>query len=277
MRERTLDGMTLLDIPAPTLPGTIESRAHAVAQLTTKHHVVCDRTAAWLHGVDCYSQGELQVAPEVETCVLRGHRATRLTGADGRTRDLAASDVMVVEGLRVTTPLRTALDLGCHLRRREAMAALNEFARLHGITPAMLHDALPRFRRRRGVVQLRQLVPLVDPRMESQRESWVWLELTDRGIPRPEPQHWIVVDGVQKYRLDFAWVLAKVCVEYDGFDFHDKTEEQRCEDEDRRAWLRAHGWTVIVVRLGDFTGEALDRWIAEVREALRPTYSTRRF
>lgn len=263
-------------IPA-RLPDSTELRIQAVALVTNAHHVICDRSAAWVHGVDSYALAETQEIPEVETCALRGHRSTRLRGALGRTRDLSADDIMTIAGVRVTTPLRTALDLGCNLRRREAMAVLNDFARLHGITAHAIGKELPRFRRRRGVVQLRRLVPLIDARIESQRESWVWLELSDHGLPMPEPQHWIEVDGIATYRLDFAWVAARVCVEYDGVDFHDKTEEQRRADAERRQWLRDHGWTVIVVHLGDFTGDALDRWIREVREALRPPYSTLRF
>ena len=50
---------------------------------------------------------------------------------------------------------------------------------------------LPRFRRRRGVVQLRELLELVDARIESARESWTWLEIHDAGLPLPEPQVWI--------------------------------------------------------------------------------------
>lgn len=263
-------------IPAH-LPDSPELRIRAVALVTTAHHVICDRSAGWVHGVDSYALAETQEIPKVETCALRGHRSTRLRGTRGRTRDLSSDDIMTIAGIRVTTPLRTALDLGCNLRRREAMAALVGFARLHGITAQMLAKQLPRFRRRRGVVQLRTLLPLVDPRIESQRESWVWLELHDRGLPTPVPQHWIEINGVKTYRLDFAWVRAKVCVEYDGVDFHDKTDEQRRADKERRDWLRAHGWTVIVVHLGDFTGDALDRWIHDVREALRPAYSTLRF
>jgi len=259
------------------LPDDRDVRIRAIAMVTTEHHVICDRSAGWVHGVDTYALAETQVVPEVETCALRGHRTTRVRGVDGRTRDLSPGDVMMVAGVRVTTPLRTALDLGCNLRRREAMAALNEFARLHGVSTTMLRAALPRFRGRRGVVQLRELVPLVDGRIESHRESWVWLELHQHGLPMPTPQHWIVIDEIPTYRLDFAWISAKACVEYDGVDFHEKTEAQRQQDRQRRQWLRDHGWTVIVVRLGDFSGDALDRWIGEVREALRPTYSTRRF
>jgi hypothetical protein len=117
-------------------------------------------------------------------------------------------------------------------------------------------------------------VGLVDPRIESAREAWLYLAIADAGIALPEPQAWIVVDGVPIYRLDFAYRRAKVVVEYDGLEAH---EGREAEDEARRAWLRKHGWTVIVVRVGDFTGNALDQWLRQLRAALTPTYSNRRW
>jgi len=251
--------------------------ALAVARVVRPHHVVTDRTAAWLHGVDCFVWAEKDLVPVVETCALRGHEPTTLHGVDGRTRDLLPSEVTTVHGVLVTTPLRTALDLGCTLRRREAYAALNALARAHGLTREELLLSLPRFRRRRGVRQLRPLVQIMEPRVESERESWVLLEIHDATLPIPESQYWIVIDDVPTFRLDFAYPHLKVCVEYDGEEWHRKTPEQREDDEARRGWLRDNGWTVIVVQRGDFTGQSRDRWINELREALRPGYSNRRW
>lgn len=261
-----------------SLPDTLELRARAVAKVVRPHHVVTDRTAAWLHGIDVHTYAELDVLPPIETCALRGHRPTQITGVDGRTRDLAPEDVVTIHGVLVTTPLRTALDLGCCLRRREAYASLNAIARRFTLTRSELERALPRFRRRRGVVQLRDLVPLVDPRIESERESWVFLAINDAGLPLPEPQHWIEIDDVPTYRLDFAYPQLKIVVEYDGIDAHERTESQRERDRLRRVWLRDHGWTVIVVRRGDFKRAALDGWLGELRKALDPAaYSNRRW
>lgn len=259
------------------LDDTVELRIESVAMIVDPDHVAIDRTAAWIHGVDTLLFSEHDLLPPVETCALRGRHPTENAAADGRRRDLAPDEIMTVSGVRVTTPLRTAMDLGCNLRRRDAMAALIGFARCHGVTAAQIRQRLPRFRRRRGVVQLRELIDLIEPRVESAREAWVWLAIHDAGIPKPEPQVWVDVNGVPTYRLDFAYRRSRVCVEYDGIDFHDKTEEQRRDDKERRDWLRTQGWTVIVVRLGDFTGEALDRWLGELREALRPAYSNRRW
>ncbi|WP_344772975.1 DUF559 domain-containing protein [Nocardioides panacisoli] len=255
---------------------TLAVRAAAAARVMRPHQIVCDRTAAWLHGIDVLTYGELGAVPDVEVCARRGHGPCLRGGVDGRTRDLADGDIMEVGGVRVTTPLRTALDLGCILERRDALAALDAFRRDHELTAPALTMASYRFRRRRGVVQLRELIPLADPRSESARESWTRLAIIDAGLPAPELQVWVTVDGVATYRLDLAYAHRRVAVEYDGYDAHERTPEQVAHDEERRAWLRAHGWTVIVVRRGDFTGAALDRWIHELREALASPYSNRR-
>jgi hypothetical protein len=252
---------------------TLGLRARTVAALISPHHVVCDRTAAWIHGVDTLTYAEQDVPPPVDVCALRGHAPSTRDGVNGRSRELAPHDLTMIEGLRVTTPLRTALDLGCLLRRREAMAALDAFARLHGHTREQLASEARRYRRRRGVIQMRELIALVDARAESARESWTRLAIHDAGILPPEPQLWIEIDGLPTYRLDLAYRHARVAVEYDGWETHERTPEQKEHDRKRREWLREHGWTVIVIRRGDFTGAALERWLGELRAALRPTYS----
>ncbi|NPC98235.1 DUF559 domain-containing protein [Nocardioides sp. zg-DK7169] len=259
---------------ASHLEDTLELRARALARGASPHQVVTDRTAAWLHGVDAHVHGEHDGVPDVEMCALRRHAPTKALGADGRTRDLSPQDVMTLHGVLVTTPLRTALDLGCCLRRREAFAVLTQMARTHGLTREDYVRGLARYRRRRGVVQLRELVSHVDPRVESQREAWVLLEIVDAGLPAPEPQVWVEVDGVPTYRLDLVYRRRRVCVEYDGEEAHRGREEY---DAERRRWLRDDGWAVIVVRRGDFGDDASQRWLAELRSALATAYSNRRW
>ena len=123
---------------------------------------------------------------------------------------------------------------------------------------------LPRYFRRRGVRTLRGLVPLVDPRAESPRESWARLELADRGMPIPEPQFWIYVDGVPTYRLDLAYPYARIAIEYDGAEFHMR-EDDRERDRTRREWLRQNGWKVVVVTKANLESGA---WVQEVAAAL---------
>lgn len=248
-------------------PDSTQLRARAAALVMSEHSVLCDRTAAWIHGIGVLRYAELDVIPPLETYVLRGHNPTDRHNCHGGTRDLLPEDWQTIGGVRVTTPLRTALDLACKLPRRQAMAALDAFAREHGVGVDQLRRLLARYFRRRGVVQARELVQLTDGRIESARESWVNLEIHDHGLPKPEPQYWVMVDGVPTYRVDFAYPHARVIVEYDGEEFH-STPEQTAADEKRRAWLRRNGWRVIVVTKENFGGETTPCWILELRACL---------
>jgi hypothetical protein len=246
---------------------TMEDRASAAALVISPHAVVADRTAAWIWGVDCFSFRELDVVPPLETRTLRGHRAPTRSGIRGGQRDLASSDWVFVAGVRVTTPLRTALDLGCMLGRRDALAAMDALARAHGFTSAELVRAAHRYFRRRGVVQLRELAALVEPRAESAGESWTRIEMHDQGLPRPEVNWWVYEHGVPKYRLDLAYPHAKVAIEYNGEEFH-TCEEDKKADAKRRSWLESHGWIVVVIDKNSFGDDAIAMWSDEIRTAL---------
>ena len=251
------------------LEDTPDLRIAAAALVLLPHRVFCDRTAAWLHGVDVFDYRELEIPAPVEMWVLSGHSRVRRTGTASGQRDLWPDEIMTLGGIRLTVPLRTVMDLACTLPRGRALAALDAFMREHGITREDMEAALPRFAGRRGVVQLRELVPIGDPRAESPGESLTRLAILDDGLPAPEPQFWVIHQGREIFRLDLAYPKSKVAVEYDGVEFHDDDPERREADEKRRAWLREHGWIVIVVRKGDFTAERRHAWLGELRRALR--------
>lgn len=243
------------------------SRARATGLVVSDYTIVRDRTAAWIWGVDCFWHAELDGTPAIETCVLRGHEPTERKEVAGLTRDLLPCDWIEVEGVRVTTPLRTALDLGSTLRPHVALGAMDALMRLHHFSQADVRALLRRYRRRRGVLQLRQLVALLDCRAESQPESWLRWFVVAWGLPLPEPQVWVTVGGV-RLRLDLAYPRARVAVEYDGEEFH-SSPEQRAHDSLRRDALRRAGWIVIVVTKADLTGERREVWLTELAAALR--------
>jgi hypothetical protein len=253
---------------AADVPDTIELRVEAVALVTPPYGVLVDRTAAWVHGVDTLAYHELGVLPSLEVFVIRDYAPRRRRGVDSGQRDLDPLDMMrLPPGILVTTPLRTALDLGCLLMRPLALATLDQFIRMHGLTIERMRSESLRYRGRRGVVQLRQLIGLADGRAESPGESWVRLALHDAGLPPPVPQFCVRVDADTFYRLDLAYPFHRVCIEYDGELYH-STSEQRAADELRRKWLRAQGWTVIVVTRADLDQDSVRRWTREVRSAL---------
>ena len=261
---------------ASVVEDTMELRAAAAALVIRPGSVVRDRTAAWIHGVDVLSWAETEVWPPIETCVAQLCSPSRRAGVDGRTRDLLERDVMEVGGLLVTTPLRTALDLGCHLKRRTALGAIDGLMHEHGLTVADLMQEVPRFRGRRGVRQLRDLLLVADPKRESMRESWVALDIYDAGMPLPSSQHWIEIRGVPTWRLDFAYERHRIALEYDGEEWHARTKEQRDHDKKRRTWLRKNGWTVIIVTKDSMTPGQPAPWLDELAEALRERSTTMR-
>ncbi|MFL6080730.1 MAG: type IV toxin-antitoxin system AbiEi family antitoxin domain-containing protein [Ornithinibacter sp.] len=149
----------------------LRMRARAVSLAVPSTAVVTDRTAAWLHGVDVLRPGDHLVPPPVEVFQAPGCTRVRTAANQGGERTLSPQDIEEVHGVRVTTPLRTALDLGRLTRRDQALSALDALLRLERFTQADLLTSVERFRRQRGVVQLRELAPLADGRAESPGES----------------------------------------------------------------------------------------------------------
>jgi hypothetical protein len=249
------------------VPDTIHARASALAIVMPPFAVVCDRTAAWLHGVDVLSFRDLGQPPPIDLVSIRDLTPSRRRGVRGGERDLDPLDITVVDGVRVTTPLRTALDLGCKLRRYRAIGALDQFMRQHDIVYDDFASQLPRYRGRRGVIQLRELIRIADPLAESTGESWIRLAIHDANLPPPSLQFSVVVGGAERFRLDLAYEYQRVCVEYDGVEYH-TSAEQVAADERRRAWLHANGWTVIVVTKNDLDRDSTRQWVSALRDAL---------
>jgi len=247
---------------------SLDVRLQALRLVLPEHGVVVDRTAAWLWGVDMFSLAEHAEMPELEVFVLRGKKRVARADARGGERDLSPRDLVTVEGVRVTTPLRTALDLACGLWRPNALACLDAFMREHGLTEPVLSRELLRFRGRRGVVQARALVELADPRAESPGESLTRLAIHDAGLPAPVPQLWVTDLEGRRWRLDLGYEAERVAVEYDGERYH-SSDTQREADAYRRAALARAGWTVIVVDRTSFASVELFPWLSRLRAALR--------
>ena len=219
---------------AAQAPDDMDLRAHALALVVPKEAVVTDRTAAWLHGVDLLPRSSGTTPPPVQVFHTTDTRVRRPGVAAGR-RGLAPGDITVVQGIQVTTGVRTALDLGRLLWRYDALAALDGFLRL-GVPIEVLIAEMARFKGYRGVRQLRVLVPLGDGRAESPGESALRLNWIEAGLPRPDLQTWVYDDnGVGIYRLDITLPELLYAAEYDGEEHHSSDEDQE-NDEDRRSW-----------------------------------------
>lgn len=106
---------------------------------------------------------------------------------------------------------------------------------------------------RRGIVHVRELIPLADPRAESPMESEARSVMIDGGLPTPELQFEVIDRDGRLWRLDFAWPDLKFAVEYDGFDFHADPDALR-HDRQKRAALGEVDWRVMSIVSDDVRG-----------------------
>jgi hypothetical protein len=238
-------------------PDDMWLRARALALVLPPDAVVTDRTAAWLHGVDVLPRSSRFVVPPVEAFHTTDTRMER-PGVIGGRRGLLPSDITDVYDIRVTTPLRTAMDLGRRLRRHDALGAIDGFLRI-GVPHDLMLDEMARFRGYRWVRQLRALVPLGDGRSESMAESALRLDWHDAGLPWPELQLWVYDDaGAPLYRLDIALPDPLYAAEYDGEENH-SSDEDREHDAERREWCsRERGWYFEIFTKTDVYGRRPD-------------------
>ncbi|MCW2687378.1 MAG: hypothetical protein JWR37_2268, partial [Mycobacterium sp.] len=154
-----------------------------------------------------------------------------------RNERIGEDEITVVCGLPVTTPARTAFDLGRHLDRYEAVARIDALLRA---TPFPLEDVgmlARRYRGARGIRDLRPVLRLVDRGAASPKESWLRMQLIDAGLPMPVTQI-PVLDGYRVVALlDLGWEEFKVAVEYDG-DQHRSDRRQYVKDIGRLRKLK---------------------------------------
>lgn len=171
-------------------PRTPQLRAVAVALAVRRDATAVDRTAAWVHGVDVTGLPPGAARP-LE--VLSPGRSTR--GALGSSRQLAGPDLVRIEGLRLTTPLRTALDLGRLLPAALAIGAMDRLLAGGSFTHSQLLAEIPRLAGHRGVGQLRSLAAQVDARSANLAESALRLRWHEARLPSAIPAMPVGVAG----------------------------------------------------------------------------------
>lgn len=218
---------------AAQVPDSLRVRVASVRLVVPDHTVAVDRLAAWIHGVDALPRSAIHEMPSLDVFSRDGSRMRRGSIRSG-VRDLTARDICVIDGLQVTSPLRTACDLGRLLWRYDALGAIDGFLRL-GVGQDELLGEVERFKGFRGVVQLRRLVPLGDPAAESQPESALRLHWHEADLPWPETQIWVYDGDVPRFRIDLGREETRYGVEYFGEEWHD--DDQREHDEGRIRWL----------------------------------------
>ncbi len=207
--------------------------------------VLSHASAGILHGLPAWEP----LLARVATTRAQGGHGGRTTHLHVRLAALAPSEVVQLDGYRVTTLERTAFDLARSLSHEQAVAVLD--AALHqGAVARVLVDLVDDAPGRRGVGVARRALAFADGRAESVGESLSRVRLAQAGLPAPVLQLEIFDhNGVLIARVDFAWPESGVVGEFDGAVKYTGTPEQVARavlaEKRRQQAIEDAGWRVV--------------------------------
>ena len=186
---------------------------------------------------------ELRTGPilpvEIITSSARGRKHDRITT---HRICLGASETLVFDRLRVTTPARTIVDLAGTLSARSLRETIERAQDRRRFHPGQIRASLAHGRRRPATGPLTDLLELMQPDADNARSHLERLFLAlarGTGLPRPEVNR--VIGG---RRRDFSWPQQRLVVEVDGYRYHSSRQAKR-RDHRRDRELTALGWRPI--------------------------------
>lgn len=176
-----------------------------------------------------------------------------------RDERIALDEITCIAGIPVTTPDRTACDLGRFLPRKQAIARMDALMRARPFGIDDVARLAQRYRGARGVARLKAILPLVDGGAASPRETWLRLLYVDAGLPRPTTQIPIYDEWGRVVRtVDMGWEEFQVAAEYDGGQ-HQTDRGQYVKDLRVLPKLAQLGWDVLRVIKEDWENNIIDR------------------
>jgi very-short-patch-repair endonuclease len=168
-------------------------------------------------------------------------------------RDLRDDEVTTLDGIRITTPARTLLDIAGVLTSREVEQATAKALRLRLVTRDDIRLMVERHPLHRGAALLRLVLEadsgLSFTRSEAEEKL---LDITRRGR-LPAPKLNVIV---LEYEVDLLWRGARLVAEVDGYAFH-ASLRSFAADRKRDAELTAAGYRVLRFTWPDLTDDRL--------------------
>jgi very-short-patch-repair endonuclease len=174
-----------------------------------------------------------------------------------RSAMLAAEEATVHDGIPITDPARTLIDLATLLRGRPLEQALDRSEQLGLVDFADLERRMARHPTRPGTPSLRALLSsyTVGAFVTRSEMEERFLDLCDdHALPRPEVN--TLIEGKE---VDFVWRGARLIVEVDGYAYH-RSPSAFEEDRERDVVLAVAGWQVLRFTWAQVT--ARSEWVA---------------
>jgi very-short-patch-repair endonuclease len=253
--HRVMRGVYAVGRPDLTQPG----RWMAVVLACGPGAALSHGTAAALSEIGSERPGVIEVSVPDRT-------RPRRNGIVAHRRVLRPDEVTTRDGIPVTAPIRTLVDIACRLTRRELERAIREADTRGLCDPDELRAALDDMRGQRGVGVMRRLLDrhtfmLTDSELERR-----FVPIARRaGLPRPQAQ--VMVNG---FRVDFFWPELGLVVETDGLRYH-RTPAQQAADRVRDQAHTAAGLTPLRFTHAQVAYESrhVEATLAEVTRRLR--------
>lgn len=216
--------------------------------------VLSHRSAAALWGIG--AQG-----PRIEVSVPNSSRRRHAGVGVHHRRSLRAADTGRRDGIPVTSPVRTLIDIARQLSEGRLERAINEADRLDLVDPEALLDALDGYGAQPGIGRLRGILARRTFRLtRSELERRFLLLVDEARLPTPETRRWL-----NGFEVDFFWPRLGLVVETDGLRYH-RTPAQQERDRLRDQAHTAAGMTPL-----RFTHAQVRFEAGHVRETLTAT------
>jgi hypothetical protein len=215
--------------------------AAIAAQRACGDSVISHRSGAMMHGTPLYAiaafRPDLTVQPgqtgDVAHALL--HRAT-----------LRKPDVVMIDGVPVTSPARTAIDLARHVPTVSAVVALDYLLHEQLTTWDELAQTAAECHNWPGIGAVRHALALADGRSESVLESISRLTIARLGLPKPRPQVRVYDEhGIFRGRTDFFWDDFDVFGEADGALKYEEEDTALLEEKERQEGIERLGLTAV--------------------------------
>lgn len=207
--------------------------------------VIGRRSAVVVHGLRWWYIGPVEVV--LPHAVQLGRAGVRCH----RVMTLAADEVTVRHGLRVTTPARTLVDLAATTPPADLERLIEEILVQRVASTAEILEAIGRGAGRPGVRKLRAVSDLLEEQSFTRSEAERKLKALLRSARLPMPRMNVRRAG---WEVDAVWDNQRLVVEVDGYRSHG-TRPQFERDRTKDGQLLLAGYRVLRVTWRQITRE----------------------
>jgi hypothetical protein len=233
--HRVYPGVYAVGHPALSVPGKLLAAAKCIGRDAVLSHF----SAAALWGFVGWDGRHPEVTVPREGI---GHRS----GVRGHcTLVLEPQDVGRHEGIPVTSPARTLVDLAAVVNYRLLRRAVRQAQSLRRVSVPQLVATIRRLGPRRGVANLNRILETGPAPTRSELEDVVLDLITDGGLAPPDVNGPLLLAG-RRLIPDFRWPEQRVIVEADGAAWHEN-QLAHVDDAERQALLEMSGERVLRV------------------------------